>query len=108
MFATHTNAGHSHHRGGKARWWGYFQGFAGRETSAWQVSLLSRRKFTRPSEVTKMRQPVTPAETVTARPGAAALHFAQARVQRQTVSPQHGLQGNLYASATGRPMWRPR
>ena len=32
----------------------------------------------------------------------AALHFAQARVQRQTVSPQHGLQGNLYASATGR------
>ena len=32
----------------------------------------------------------------------AALHFAQARVQRQAVSPQHGLQGNLYASATGR------
>jgi hypothetical protein len=32
----------------------------------------------------------------------AALHFAQARVQRQTVSPQHGLQGNLTASATGR------
>ena len=32
----------------------------------------------------------------------AALHFAQARVQRQTVSPQHGLQGNLNASATGR------
>ena len=32
----------------------------------------------------------------------AALHFAQSRVQRQTVSPQHGLQGNLYASATGR------
>ena len=32
----------------------------------------------------------------------AALHFAQARVQRQTVSPQHGVQGNLYASATGR------
>ena len=32
----------------------------------------------------------------------AALHFAQARVQRQTVSPQHGLQGNLNASAAGR------
>ena len=32
----------------------------------------------------------------------AALHFAQARVQRQTVTPQHVPQGNLYANATGR------
>ena len=32
----------------------------------------------------------------------AALHFAQARVQRQTVNPQHGVQGGLNASATGR------
>jgi NodT family efflux transporter outer membrane factor (OMF) lipoprotein len=32
----------------------------------------------------------------------AALHFAQSRVQRQTVSPQHGLEGNLNASAAGR------
>ena len=48
-----------------ARWWGYFQGFAGREISAWQVSLLSRRKFTSPAEVTKMRQPVTPSTRAT-------------------------------------------
>ena len=32
----------------------------------------------------------------------AALHFAQARVQRQTVSAQRGPQGNLFASATAR------
>ena len=48
-----------------ARWWGYFQGIAGREMSAWQVSLLSRRKFTSPAEVTKMRQPVAPSTRVT-------------------------------------------
>ena len=40
------------------RWWRYFQAMANREVSSWQVSLLSRRKFTNPSEVTKMRQPV--------------------------------------------------
>ena len=34
----------------------------------------------------------------------AALHFAQARVQRQAVSPQHGLQGNLYVPVKDHPL----
>jgi len=33
--------------------------------SAWQSTLLSRRKFTHPGEVTKMRQPVRPATRAT-------------------------------------------
>lgn len=48
-----------------ARWWGYLQAMAARNVSEWQLSLLSRRKFTSPAEVTKMRKPATPATRAT-------------------------------------------
>ena len=40
------------------RWWGYLRAHSGSDLAAWQTSLLGRRKFTHPAEVTKMRQPV--------------------------------------------------
>ena len=36
----------------------YLQEHASSDLTAWQTSLLGRRKLTHPAEVTKMRQPV--------------------------------------------------
>jgi len=48
-----------------ARWWQYLHKMAARNVSEWQLSLLSRRKFTSPAEVTKMRKPAAPATRAT-------------------------------------------
>lgn len=48
-----------------ARWWQFVSAAAHQEISTWQATLLSRRKFTHPSEVKKMREPVKPATRAT-------------------------------------------
>ena len=46
-------------------WGAYLRSAANDQIYAWQSTLLSRRKFTHPDEVTKLRQPAPPTPRAT-------------------------------------------